>query len=276
MSARTPTLPTLLRRGLRATAVAVGTAGAAGGSAWLLGRAAQAVSGNRHAPWIVGRASGITASVVLLLVVVMGLVLAHPWRSRLRRPSTVSRIRAHVVLAVFALAFTVLHIVVLATDQYAGVGWRGALLPLGASYRPVPVTLGVVGLYAGLLAGITASLAGRTVLRLWWPVHKVSGVALVLVWVHGLLAGSDSSVLRPFYLAGALLVLGIALSRYLATSPADRLAALTVTTPAVTTPAVTTPAIATPDVTTPAIATPAVTTPRAVTPPRPASLRAVR
>lgn len=197
-------------------------AAAGGSTTWLLGRAAQTVAGDRHASWIVGRASGITAYLLLTLVVIMGLVLAHPWRTRLRRPSTVTRIRLHVALAAFTLAFTVLHIVVLATDRYAGVGWRGALLPLGSSYRPVPVTLGVIGLYAGLLAGITAAAAGRLPGRLWWLLHKVSALALVLVWAHGLFAGSDTGVLRWIYVAGAVALIGLALSRYLATTPADR------------------------------------------------------
>jgi len=146
-------------------------AGAGWATAWLLGRAATSVAGNHNAPWIVGRASGITAYLLLLAVTALGLALSHPWRARYRRPSTVARIRAHAVLATFTLAFTVLHIVVLANDSYAGVGWRGALLPMGASYRPVPVTLGVIGLYSGLLSGVTAAMAGRLTARLWWPLH---------------------------------------------------------------------------------------------------------
>ena len=80
----------------------------------------------------------------------------------------------HVSLSVFALAFIVLHVVVLATDSYAGVGSRGALVPMGSGYRPVPVTLGVIALCAGLLAGLTAALAGRVTGRVWWPIHKVA------------------------------------------------------------------------------------------------------
>ena len=60
----------------------------------------------------------------------------------LRRPSSAVRIRTHVSLSVFTLVFTVLHIVVLATDKYAGVGWWGAFVPMGSTYRPLPVTLG--------------------------------------------------------------------------------------------------------------------------------------
>jgi predicted ferric reductase len=132
----------------------------------------------------------------------------------------------HVSLAVFTLVFVVLHVVVLATDSYAGVGWRGALVPMGATYRPVAVTLGVIGLYAGALAGLTASLAGRLTARLWWPVHKLAAVSLVLVWVHGVQAGSDSALLAWVYIGTGLGVALLALSRYAARTPADRFAEL--------------------------------------------------
>jgi len=202
-----------------------------GATAWLLGRVAQQVSGNHDAPWIVGRASGITAYLLLVAVVTAGLVLSHPWRTRLHRPSTVTRIRVHAVLAGFTLAFTALHVIVLATDSYAGVGWTGALLPMGASYRPVPVTLGVIGLYSGLISGITAVLAGRIAARVWWPLHKVSAVALVLVWLHGLLAGSDAIALLLMYGLSGAGVIALAVTRYVATTPRDRVEALTARRP---------------------------------------------
>ena len=218
-----------------AAALAVLT-GCGWATAWLLGRAATTVAGDHNAPWIVGRASGITSYLLLVAVVAMGLALSHPWRTRYRRPSTVARIRAHAVLATFTLAFTVLHVVVLANDSYAGVGWQGALLPMGASYRPVPVTLGVIGLYSGLLSGVTASLAGRLTARWWWPLHKVSALALVLVWLHGLFSGSDSAALTTLYVVTGGAVVALAVSRYVATTPGDRVAALVAESTATVTP----------------------------------------
>ena len=149
----------------------------AAATGWLLGAVTQSVAGNRNAPWIIGRAAGLSAYLLLVLLVMTGLVLSHPGRSRLRRPSATARIRLHVSLAAFTLALTVLHVVVLATDSYAGVGWRGTFVPMASTYRPVPVTLGVIGLYAGLLAGLTASFwaagsspgsGGRCTRWPWW------------------------------------------------------------------------------------------------------------
>jgi hypothetical protein len=204
-------------------ATVLGVALSAAVTGWFVGRTATAVSGDRNAPWIIGRAGGIAAYLLLVLLVVTGLVLSHPGRARIRRPSSATRIRLHVSLAVFTCALTVLHVVVLATDQYAGVGWRGTFVPLGASYRPVPVTLGVVGLYAGVLAGLTAALSGhRVVSRVWWPVHKVAAGSLVLVWAHGVLTGIDAGRMLWLYLLTGAGVLVLAGWRYVARTPADQ------------------------------------------------------
>jgi hypothetical protein len=205
----------------------------AGVSAWLVGRAFAGVTGNKQAPWILGRAAGVTSYVLLVALVAMGLVLSHPWRTRFARPSTATRIRLHVSLAAFTFAFATLHVVVLATDSYAGVGLRGAVVPMAATYRPVAVTMGVIGLYAGLLAGLTAALAGRVTARIWWPIHKVSALSLVLVWLHGVLAGSDTRLILALYLTTGAAIALLALSRYAARTPADRVHELTSATEAV-------------------------------------------
>jgi hypothetical protein len=216
-------LSTLLRR----AALVLGVTLSSAASAALIGAAARSVAGNRMAPWIVGRAAGVTAYLLLVLLVLTGLVLSHPWRSRFARPSAATRIRLHISLAVFTLVFTVLHIVVLANDKYAGVGWHGVLVPMGAQYRPVATTLGVIGLWSGLLAGLTAAFAGRLPLRLWWPIHKVASVSLVLIWLHGVIGGGDTVALLSLYLITAAAVLAVAATRYSARTSGDQLRELT-------------------------------------------------
>lgn len=199
------------------------SAASAAFAGWIL---LDTVRGASKVPWVLARASGLTSYVLLVLLVALGLMLAHPWSRRLRRPTAATRLGLHVTLATFTLAFTLLHVVVLATDPWAKVGWLGALLPLASEYRPVPVTLGVLAVWSGLITGVTARLAGGVFARVWWPVHKVSAVALALVWAHSVLAGSDTVALRWFYLAAAAGVLALAVSRYAARTPADRVAAL--------------------------------------------------
>ncbi len=202
----------------------------AAATSWLVGTAVSAIAGDRMGPWILGRAAGVTSYLLLVALVIFGLLLSHPRRARWRRPSSATRIRTHVSLSVFTFAFVVLHIVVLATDRYAGVGWWGTFVPLGSTYRPLPVTLGVIALYAGLLAGLTASLAGRWARRAWWPIHKVAIVSLLLVWLHGVLAGADSPALLGMYVLTGFVVLALAVSRYTSGSARDGVAELAAST----------------------------------------------
>ena len=192
----------------------------------LIGLAVSSVATDRMAPWIIGRAAGITSYLLVLALVILGLLLSHPRRAQWSRPSSATRIRIHVSLSVFTLVFVVLHIVVLATDKYAGVGWWGSFVPMGSSYRPVAVTLGVIGMYAGLAAGLTAALAGRVSHRVWWPIHKVAIISLILVWLHGVLAGIDTPALLGMYIVTGGAALLLAISRYVATSVNDEVAEL--------------------------------------------------
>lgn len=173
------------------------------------------------ATWVLGRAAGVASYVLLLLLVVTGLVLSHPWARHLRVPGPRVRLTVHATLSVFTLVFVVLHLAVLALDPWAHVGWLGALLPLASGYRPIAISLGVLALWAGVVTALTARFAGRFAARYWWPIHKVAVGVLVLVWAHSVFAGSDLATLTPFYVGTGLFVVVLALTRYAARTPAD-------------------------------------------------------
>src|SRR4051794_843817 len=170
------------------------------------------------APWILGRATGVVAYLLLVTLVLLGISLSHPRRAGRGRSAT-TRMRAHVTLALLTLLMIVLHVAILATDRYAGVGWKGALLPMNATYRPVGVTFGVLGTWLALLAGLSAAAAGRLPARLWFPLHRVAALSFVLVLLHGLVTGWDSNALLGMYVGTGLLVTGFAGHRYTARRP---------------------------------------------------------
>lgn len=194
---------------------------------YLLGTLAAPLFGSRTFPWVVARAAGMSAYVLLELAVLAGLALSHPWRWGRRRPSPDFLYRTHSVLSLAALALVATHAVALALDPFVQVGWRGALLPGGAVYRTGPVAAGVLGAYLALLGAVSAGLGpamarrwgphlGR---RLWLPLHRVVLLAWVLAWFHGVLAGSDTPALRAFYAVSGGLVVLLAATRYLARRP---------------------------------------------------------
>jgi hypothetical protein len=183
--------------------------------------------GTQMATWVLGRAAGVASYVLLLLLVITGLVLSHPWGRYLRLPSPRTRITIHAGLSLFTLVFVVLHLVVLALDPWAKVGWLGALLPFASEYRPVAISLGVLALWAGIITGVSARFAGHFMGRHWWPIHKVAAGLLVLVWAHSIFAGSDVTALTAFYIATGLFVVALAVTRYSARTPADQVDSLT-------------------------------------------------
>jgi hypothetical protein len=187
-----------------ATAVAIGyvTAAVAGTSVTV-----------RMLPWIAGRGLGIASYAALVILTATGLWLRHPARARLTRPSPTTLLWVHATSAAATLVLVAGHVVALALDSYAGVGWTGSFVPGQSGYRPFAVGLGTVGLYVGLLTGGAVMLAGRIVGRHWLRVHRLASVAFVLVWCHGVLAGSDTPRLRLVYLATGLAVTALAVSR---------------------------------------------------------------
>ena len=187
----------------------------------LLGYAWMTATGADMGLWVVARASGLISYLLLTAVTIAGLLLASPPKSAARVIGIAQRLRIHVLLAIFALAFIVLHIVVLAIDPWAEVGWWGALVPFGSAYRPLPVTLGLLALWSGLISGLTAGLAGRGLGRVWLPLHRLAAAGWVLAWLHGVLAGSDTASWMWMYAGTGAVVIALVVRRVMARTPQD-------------------------------------------------------
>jgi len=200
----------------RAVVVLVVVLGTSVGLGALLGTPGRALVHNRMLPWILGRSLGLGSYLALSAVVVLGLWLRHPWRSRFRRPTAPSILWAHVALAAATVTLLGGHLTALALDRYAGVGWTGVLVPWAAHYRPTPTALGTLALYTLLLVAGTAVLAGSIGRRIWFPVHTVSVLVFCLTLAHGVLAGSDAYSLRWVYVATGAFVLVLQASRWIA------------------------------------------------------------
>lgn len=183
----------------------------------LLGTWAAPALHDRMLPWSLGRGLGLAGLLSLTALVASGLWLRHPWRRDSRRVPPAAQLRIHATLAGATAALVAGHVVSLALDRYAGVGWTGALVPGRSVYRPLGVGLGTAALYLGLLVGGAAALAGRVGIgRRWLPVHRLSAGTFALVWAHGLLAGSDDAALRGVYVGGGLLIAVLASTRWYA------------------------------------------------------------
>lgn len=165
--------------------------------------------------WLVARAAGTTAYLILTFVIAAGLVLSHPVNKSTWKLS--KRIFPwHENLLIFTIAFTTAHIISIVLDPYADVSPIGALVPGLSSYRTVPVAIGTLALYGLLITGLTARYT--TMLRpgVWLKIHRLSIVVWGLAWSHGILAGTDTGAtsFTLMYVLTGLLILAAAAYRY--------------------------------------------------------------
>jgi sulfoxide reductase heme-binding subunit YedZ len=163
--------------------------------------------------WLVARAAGFTSYGLLTVIVALGLVLSHPVNQSTWKLS--KRLYPwHENLFVFTIAFTVVHMVSIILDPWAGVGIDGTFIPGLSTYRSVPVALGTIALYALLITALSARYTNLLPAGIWLKLHRFSLVVWALGWAHGILSGTDTGPLAIVYVASGLAVLASAAYRY--------------------------------------------------------------
>ena len=163
--------------------------------------------------WLAARATGIAALILLTLQVSLGLLLSHPTNQATWRLSR--RVFPwHEHLLLFTSSLIAVHIVSLVIDPHAGVGVGGALIPGLSEYRSSAVALGTLATYALIVTAVTARYTRLLPAGIWLRLHRLSLVVLVLSWMHGMLAGTDSGALQPLYVGSFGLVVAAAAHRY--------------------------------------------------------------
>jgi sulfoxide reductase heme-binding subunit YedZ len=141
--------------------------------------------------WLVSRASGIVAIVLISLSVVIGLAMAA---KVLRRPNLKhAAARLHEHLALVALAAIAVHGLALLGDQWLKPGWRGITIPFALSYRPGFTGIGIIAGYLAVLLGPSFYLRRRIGARRWRKLHRATVIVWLLSVVHALGAGSDGA-----------------------------------------------------------------------------------
>jgi predicted ferric reductase len=141
--------------------------------------------------WAVARGAGLTAFVLLSVVVALGLALSM--RVSSRTWPRVLTTELHRSVTVLALAMTGLHLAMLLVDADAAMSVTDLLVPFASAYRPLATALGILGLYVLLLTWGSTAMRSRIGQRRWRALHRVAIVAYLAALAHGILAGSDSS-----------------------------------------------------------------------------------
>jgi sulfoxide reductase heme-binding subunit YedZ len=146
--------------------------------------------------WILARAAGLTAYVLLTLSVLAGLtVKSKPFGNALRLPTVTD---LHRFLALLGLGAISLHGLALVLDSTVKISPAALVVPGLAPYRPLWTALGVLA--AELMAVVYVSFALRRRIgpRNWRRLHWATYGIFAAATVHGLAAGTDAS--RPWAL----------------------------------------------------------------------------
>lgn len=140
--------------------------------------------------WILARAGGLTAYVLVTLSVLSGLVLkSRPLGGRLRAAAAADTHRA---LAFLGLGFVALHGLTLVLDSTVRITPLALVVPGLTGYRPLATALGVVAGELMVLIYASFSLRKRLGARNWRRLHWATYGVFALATVHGLAAGTDS------------------------------------------------------------------------------------
>ena len=152
----------------------------------------------RHDPtfWLLARAGGLTAYVMLTLSVLAGLVLkSGPFK--VLKPAAVTDL--HRMLAVLGLGALAGHAVALVLDTTVKVSLPGLFIPGLVSYRPMWTSFGILAAELMVLVYASFSMRKRIGPKNWRRLHWATYAIFAAATVHGIGAGTDTS--RPWAFA---------------------------------------------------------------------------
>jgi sulfoxide reductase heme-binding subunit YedZ len=141
--------------------------------------------------WVVGRASGAVALLLLTAVVLLGIV------TRSGRPlpglPRFAVLLAHRNLALLATVFVVLHVGTLLLDSYAKLNLADVVVPFAGSFKPFWQGLGTVAFDLILAIVLTSLLRHRLGLRVFRAVHWFTYAMWPIALLHAVGNGTDAS-----------------------------------------------------------------------------------
>jgi Predicted ferric reductase len=140
--------------------------------------------------WLLARASGLTAYVLLTGSVLAGLVLKSRPFGRALKPAATTDV--HRFLALLGLGMLGLHAGTLLLDHTLRMPLAGLFVPGASPYRTAAVATGVVAAELMLLIYLSFFLRRRIGARNWRRLHWATYLVFLLATVHGFASGTDS------------------------------------------------------------------------------------
>ena len=150
--------------------------------------------------WYVGRGTGVVSLLLLTVVMVLGV------GSRSGRPAfglpRFAVVALHRSASMMAVAFLAIHVLTLLLDPQAELRLVDVVLPFDASYRPLWMGLGTVGLDVMAAVFVTSLLRHRLGVRAWRAVHWLAYISWPVAVLHTVGTGTDRSTWWLLVLTG--------------------------------------------------------------------------
>lgn len=165
--------------------------------------------------WYLNRATGSVLMVLFTLVVVLGLLATFGRAGRGPRVPRFVTQALHRQVTLVAVALLAGHVATAVLDTFVDIRWWQAVVPFGASYKPLWLGLGAVSLDLIALVVVTSLARTRLGHRSWRTVHVLGYAAWASALVHGYGIGTDSGQTwsRELTLGCAALVVVVGLAR---------------------------------------------------------------
>lgn len=166
--------------------------------------------------WLLIRAAGVTAWLMLTLVVIWGLLLKTRLAGGALTP--IGLLAVHRWLGAVALGFLAVHMGMLLVDPYVTFSVPELLIPFVSAWRPVDVAMGIAAFWLLVVVGVIGRLRARLGKRgntVFKHAHRAAYAAWPLATGHYVMAGTDSTEMwsMAVMLAGAFAIVFMLLVR---------------------------------------------------------------
>jgi methionine sulfoxide reductase heme-binding subunit len=139
--------------------------------------------------WILARSTGTASLVALTLSILTGIALrtgTFAWLSHNRGVRIV-----HGFLTVLWIPLGLAHVIALLFDRYAQIGILDLIIPFGVSYGRLAIGLGTISAQLILIVLISTWMRSSLTNGQWQAFHRLSYVAFVAAFAHGVMSGTD-------------------------------------------------------------------------------------
>lgn len=144
--------------------------------------------------WIILRAAGIGAYLMLFLSVAWGLVGTTSILGK--KVSKATAVAVHQFMSTVALLLLGVHLAGVLMDRFVPFRPLDVLVPLHASYQPVAVVFGIAAMYSLVTVLVTSWMRKRIGTKWWRRLHLLAAPTFALSMVHGVFTGTDTT--RPW------------------------------------------------------------------------------